>query len=131
MPRGRTVLAFASVCAVLLTVGAVSDASAQSVRVGGSADYDACGSLGVPTGLNPRGDNFLAVRAAPNSGAAMRDKLRPGQQFYICQQSGGWVGIVYGRGGCGVTSPIARRQAYRGPCRSGWVFGRFVRVVAG
>jgi len=114
--------------------GLASAVQAQAVRVGGSADFDACGSVGVPTGLNPRGDNFLAVRAGATSRATMRDKLRPGQRFYICGQRGGWVAIVYSKrrgADCGVSSPIARRQAYRGPCRSGWVYRKFVGDFAG
>lgn len=115
----------------ILGLAAVSPGNAEPVRVGGPADFDACGVVGVPKGLNPRGDNFLAVRAGPSSRTRMRAKLRPGQRFFICETRGQWVGIVYGRGGSGVTSPIRRRQAYRGPCRSGWVFRRFVRVIAG
>jgi hypothetical protein len=117
-----------------LTFGPADQAFAQGrvpVQVGGSSDFDACGSVAVPTGLNPRGDNFLAVRAGPNSSAQRLAKLRPGQQFYVCDERGAWLGIVYGGGDCGVGSPIRRRQAYSGPCRSGWVFRRFVRVIAG
>ena len=101
-------------------------------------DLDACPSAGRPRGLNPNGDNFLAVKAAPNLQARRIDKLGPGDAFYICQsaQGGEWTGIVYSAGGglgdgCGVASTVDRRQNYSGSCRSGWVFSKYVEVVAG
>ena len=32
---------------------------------------------------------------------------------------------------CGVREPVDRKQAYAGPCVSGWVSSAYVRLVAG
>lgn len=123
--------------AIALFVAAVPSALAAGprvpVEVGGYDDLDACLSYGRPQGLNPRGDNFLAVRAGPGSTYRKIDELHSGDGFYICDETdNGWVGIVYGDDDdCDVSSPIDERMAYDGPCLSGWVYGRYVEVTAG
>ncbi len=102
--------------------------------VGGEAEYDACGSTGRVVSLNSAGDNFLAVRQGPAGTHKMIDKLHTGNDVYMCDEQGDWIGIVYSADGdqdCGVSSPIARKQAYSGSCKSGWVHKRFITVVAG
>jgi hypothetical protein len=100
-------------------------------------DLDACLSVGQVSGLDPQGDNFLAVRAAPRPGAPERDRLGPGREIWICDDAGVWLGVVYGGnpaegpGDCGVGTPSATVRPYPGPCRWGWVGSRFVTVIAG
>jgi hypothetical protein len=100
-------------------------------------DLDACLSVGQVIGLNPRGDNFLAVRAEPRAGAAEKDRLGPGREIWICDEAGEWLGVVYGGdpaqgpGDCGVGTPAASVRPYSGPCRWGWVHSRYVTVIAG
>ncbi len=109
-------------------------ASSKAVMVGGEADFDACGGSGVVVGLDPKGDGFLAVRAGPGSQYKMVEKLENGQPYFDCDQHGSWVGIVYTNNAqidCGVGSPIAKRQPYGGPCKSGWVFKKFTKLIAG
>lgn len=126
-----------AVSALLLAAVTAGPASAQSrpvpVIVGGSADLDACQTLGQVRGLKAGGDGFLSVRSGPSTRHAELDRLRNGRQVYFCTRKGYWVGIVYGpRGsGCSVTSPIARKRAYRGPCKSGWVHSAFLEPLAG
>ena len=109
----------------------------RPVHVGlAGSDLDACLSLGEVSGLNPRGDNFLAVRAAPSAKARMVARLRTGHRVEVCEQQGGWLGIVYdtdpsGRRDCGTGSPVPNARAYRGPCLSGWVAARYVTIIAG
>jgi hypothetical protein len=124
--------------ALLLLVGAAPATSPRPVMVGGAGpDLDACLSTGEVTGLNPGGDNFLAVRAAPSASAPMLARLGPRHPVWICDEAaGGWAGILYqpnprGELECGVGSPVPRVQPYRGPCRSGWVASRYITVVAG
>ena len=86
-----------------------------------------CLSLAEVSGLNRRGDNFLAVRAVPNAGARELDRLGPDRVVLICSYSRDrkWAGIIYGRSGadgCGVASP----GPYGGPCRSGWAAARYL-----
>jgi hypothetical protein len=102
--------------------------------IGGEADLDACGSMGVVVGLNPQGDNFLAVRAGPGTHYAIRDRIGNKQHLALCDERGQWWGVVYSRDpgqNCGIGSPQADRKAYAGPCSTGWVHRRYVRVEAG
>jgi hypothetical protein len=135
-------MAMANLCGMVAVVAAgiavPASVPARAVMVGGEPDLDACASQGQPTGLKPGGDNFLSVRVAPSTGAAAVFRLKPGHIFNLCDAADGWTGIVFdpkapGADGidCGVGTPIAKRQAYAGPCRSGWVSSRYVVVVAG
>lgn len=103
------------------------------VMVGGEADFDACGTTGKVYRLNPAGDNFLAVRGGPGSHHHMIYKLHTNDPVIMCDQQGDWIGIVYSVDGqdCGVSSPIAKRQAYGGVCSSGWVHKNYIKPVAG
>jgi hypothetical protein len=115
--------------------GAASERTPQIGLAGD--DLDACLSVGQVTGLNPRGDNYLAVRARPAAGARIKDRLGPGRWIWLCDGEGDWIGIVYGDdtpegvADCGVGTPVARPQSYAGPCRSGWVHSRYVVMIAG
>ncbi len=132
--RGRLqVIVSVALCVVLPIPGAFAEPRKQ-VRVGGEQSLDACGGVGVVAGLNPNGDNFLAVRSGPGSRYKMLDKIREGQMYFDCDEQGKWVGVVYSRdpnATCGVTSPIGKKQAYRGPCKSGWVFRKYTKLIAG
>ena len=119
-----------SLLAGLVWAGLLGGAQAQYVTVGGD-DMDACSSMGEVVGLKRNGDNFLAVRAGPGSNQQKLDEIHMGDAVYICDERNGWMGIVYGKGRCGVTSPIVPRQTCNGPCRSGWVSARFIEVTAG
>ncbi|MCW1402556.1 hypothetical protein OKA06_09525 [Novosphingobium sp. MW5] len=108
----------------------------RAVKVGGDADYDACGSVHKVVGLKKNGDNFLSVRASPSVKGRELDRLRMGRMVWSCDstEEGDWIGVVYERRpgqDCGVGTPIAKRRAYSGPCASGWVSGRFLEIVAG
>ena len=111
----------------------------QPVTVGlKGPDLDACGSNGRVVGLDPAGDNFLAVKSAPRMDASRIDKLGPASELYVCNasQNGKWLGVVYSADGqlsenCDVRSPVATAQHYAGRCRSGWVYSRYVDVYAG
>lgn len=133
--RSATKLA-AVLCGALLpaALAAAAPPRAVPVQVGGEEFLDACGSLGRVHGLKADGDGFLAVREGPGAQYAMTDKLSENRAVFMCGERGEWVAVVYGDkrlGGCGVTSPIARRQPYRGPCKSGWVHGRWIELMAG
>lgn len=104
--------------------------------IGGTPDLDACPSTFTVTGLNPRGDNYLSLRAAPSTKAREMARLRPGQVVWACDETadGNWTGVLVAPGDdidCGVGSPVARRQPYRGPCQAGWASSRFLSSLAG
>jgi hypothetical protein len=108
------------------------------VRYGGEDVLDACAANSIVVSLNPHGDNFLAVKAGPSLKAKRIDKLGPAAEVYPCDSSadGQWVGIVYDGDGkwtarCGVTSAVTPRQRYKGPCQSGWVSAKYLKLIAG
>jgi hypothetical protein len=127
----------ALVAIAILGATATAAAAQSPVLIGRDGpEADACAVIGTVTGLNRRGDNYLSVRASPSVRAAERDRLRRGQQLYVCSASAdeNWLGVVYRRGAlgdCGVTSPVRRPRPYGGPCRWGWVSSRYVDVNAG
>jgi len=112
-----------------MSVAAAQSPDPVPVTVGGSPDGDACPTLGRVSGLNPDGDNFLAVR----TGYGRVDRVTTGQLLWICGTRGGWHAVVYSRkgGDCGVSTPVDSAQPYDGPCRSGWVYSNYVIAVAG
>ncbi|MDO7835853.1 hypothetical protein Q4610_12440 [Sphingobium sp. HBC34] len=101
---------------------------------------DACGSLGQVMRVGPKG---LAVRAAPFAEAKALATLAEGERAFICTRSFDqkWLGVVVPpalagenaseAADCGVASPVERKQAYDGPCVSGWVANASVRLIAG
>ena len=123
-------VALALVCAPL---AATAQQSRVPVIAGQDPGYDACGTVGVVRGLDPKGDGFLAVRAGPSSDYAMLDKVYNGALVNICDRRGKWLGVVYSHEtiDCGVGTPWPRAGAYSGPCLSGWVFQKYVADYAG
>lgn len=107
------------------------------VIVGGEdRELDACGALGRVKKLDPRGDNFLSVRISPSATAREKDRVRPDQNLFLCDDAGEWIGVVYAQKedaeqNCGVATPSAYDGAYRGPCRYGWVNRRYIELIAG
>jgi hypothetical protein len=97
------------------------------------AKYDACGGSGVVVDLDPRGDGFLAVKGGPGLSYPRIDKLYNGEQVYLCGERGDWYAVVYtkARRDCNVMTPWPATLPYTGPCRSGWVFKRYIRPFAG
>ena len=110
---------------------------AVPVRIGElGPSFEACGTAATTRHLTA--GQQLAVRAAPYDAAAETGQVAAGGQFFDCARSHDlrWMGIVYDEGGklasgCGVSSPVARRRDYDGPCRSGWVSSAFVKLIAG
>lgn len=111
--------------------------SATPVRIGEmGSGFAACNARG--TVRERPGVTTIPVRAAPYDSGEEIDRLGLAAEFFICSRSHDqrWFGIVYDEGGtaaerCGVGSPVARRQAYEGPCAAGWVSSAVVRLVSG
>ena len=103
------------------------------VMIQASPSSDACFGTGKVGGLNPSGDNFLAVRGGPGLQFSRIDKLRNGDQVYLCTESNNWYGIVYTKTGqnCKVSTPWQKSLPYTGPCRSGWIHKRWIKLMAG
>jgi hypothetical protein len=99
-------------------------------------NLDSCPSSGEVRGLNPHGQNYLSVRAAPDARARETDRLRSGQEVLLCDGAGNgqWLGVVYTRNprqDCNIIASVGHRRPYPGPCRSGWVSRRYITIVAG
>ena len=128
--------AIAALLAVSASAVQASDPRLQKqVHYGGDTEFDACGGSGRVKGLDPQGDNFLAVRAGPGTTFAEVARLAEGTEVAICETSGKWLGVVFAPGGiepdCGTSSPRAERSVYSGPCQAGWVSERFIGDLAG
>jgi len=99
---------------------------------------DACGAMGQATRVGPQG---LSVRSAPFAEAKALAQLAEGARVHVCTRSidQKWLGVVIpppvtesaAPTDCGVREPVDRKQAYAGPCVSGWVSSAYVRLVAG
>jgi hypothetical protein len=110
---------------------------AVPVRIGElGPNFAACSAAG--TSRHVGAGEGLPVRAAPFETVAASGSIPAAAHFFVCTRSHDqrWFGVVYEEGGtlspaCGVSSPIASRRNYEGPCRSGWVSSAFVKVIAG
>lgn len=99
----------------------------------GGTGLDPCGN-GYVKGLDPQGDGWLAVKSAPNIKAKRIDKIYNGQEVYVCEQRGDWIGIVYTTrrtADCNTMSPWTATLPYTGPCRSGWAHRKYIDAYAG
>lgn len=100
-------------------------------------ENDACGAVGKIGWLDPQSDASLAVRGDPSLTGMEQDRLEPGTLVWLCDAQDEWQGIVYPTGNyqdlgdCRVGTPIAEPQAYGGPCRAGWIEGKYIHLVAG
>ena len=126
---------FISCLSISLTCTAPAIAEEKvPVMVGGEPTLDACGTLGAVAGPDPQGDNTLTVRNGPDTRYSDIDLLPPDRRVWICDQNGEWFAVVYATDGdteCKVSSPQAERAIYDGPCSAGWVFRRYITILAG
>lgn len=101
----RRIVAF--IIAFPASVLGAAGAHAQGLAVPIMLDCDestaqaACYATSLVQGLDPNGDNFLAVRASPGSDHAMVDQLKEGDVVEIIEFDGSWRGVRYGDGKLG------------------------------
>ena len=108
------------------------------VRIGeGGASFNACATAGTTRHIDAATGGTMAVRAAPFDTATETGTIQAGARFFVCSRSidQRWMGVVYDPAGtlspsCGVSSPVATRRGYDGPCEAGWVPSAFVKLVA-
>lgn len=112
---------------------AQTEAPTRPVIVGAGPAEDACGSVGVVSGLAPGGSNKLSVRSGPGTHYQRVDLVSTAQVLFICEQEGSWHAVVYTKSAieCGVSTPVDPAVEYGGPCRFGWVFSDYVELIAG
>lgn len=115
-------------CALFVGTG-IAEQPDVPVMVRADGDMDTC-ALGQVSGLNPKGDNFLAVRAGPGSNNKMIDKLFTGDRVWMFDHKADWIGVAYGSDEI-ECSPIKNDKVYDGPGKSGWVHKKYVQLIAG
>ncbi|WP_136659029.1 SH3 domain-containing protein [Nitratireductor sp. XY-223] len=123
-------------CGLLLITGGLAAGLAMAgdeldvpVMIWADGDFDTC-AVGAVTGLDPKGDNFLAVRAGPGTGHHMLDKIHTNDRVWVFDENNGWYGIAYGSPNISC-SPVRNNRPYDGPGSTGWVFGKYVTIIAG
>lgn len=92
-------------------------------------DLDTCG-FGVVSGLNPRGDGFLAVRSGPSTSFKKLDELHNGDAVWLFEQRGNWIGVAYDAPDI-ECSPIPANRILNKTGKKGWVHKNWVRLIAG
>jgi hypothetical protein len=120
-----------------------ADPTVVPVYYGREEHEDACGGAGdiVSAGTHA---GYAKVRSGPGRQFAVIDSLPVGSSIIFCDSPPNtgahdkWTPVVYeplGEAGkdmdCGTGSPVAKYQAYPGPCKSGWVVSESARVLAG
>jgi hypothetical protein len=134
--RDKLILVRVATMAIAICVTSVQPQASEtrvSIMIGGEPHLDACGAVGVVSGLRPTPGNTLSVRSGPGHEYNRIDGLALGTRVWLCDRNGDWLGVIYGLAGsgCGVSTPSAKRQAYHGPCSSGWVHKKYVDLIAG
>ena len=111
-----------------------SQISERPVSIGFNGPrFAACPSFGEVVNIRAGEDSFLSVREAPANSAAEVAQLSLGAIVSMCQNTGGWVGIVYAPQDdpeldCGTSSSVPDVREYEGPCSSGWVRDDYLRL---
>ncbi len=104
------------------------------VLIGGEESSEGCAGTAV---VAVRPDSWLNLRSGPGRANPVIARLQPDQTVSVCQRRGnGWVGVVVHPADrrpadCGLSDAGSQAKAYRGPCRSGWVSERYLRIQAG
>lgn len=117
--------------ALLMGSLAASYAQTLDVDVMQRADdgLDTC-AYGQVVGLKEGGDGFLAVRRGPATTYEKFDQLKNNDKVWLFEEKDGWYGIVYGvaEQNC---SPVDNDRPAETDGKKGWVFGKWVEVLAG
>jgi hypothetical protein len=103
------------------------------VMIGGQEASEGC--AGTAT-ISIRAGTRLNVRAGPGLTHPVIARLSDGQRVSICQRREGWVGVLVLRTGPGASDCQAsdagpKPMPYAGPCASGWITAKYVRMLAG
>lgn len=115
----------------LVAVGGFSFAQSLDVPVMERADdgLDTC-AFGQVTGLKADGDGFLSVRRGPSVSYEAFDQLQNKEKVWLFEEKDGWYGIVYGVDELSC-SPVETDRPVETNGKKGWVFGKWVEVLAG
>ena len=121
------------ILASALLIGNITNIHAQPlvVDVMERADdgLDTC-AYGQVAGLKSDGDGFLSVRTGPGTKYDSFDELKNNDKVWLFEEKDGWYGIVYGvdEQNC---SPVEKDRPVDTIGKKGWVFGKWIVVLAG
>jgi hypothetical protein len=133
----RIVYAIAAALCSCVQISTATEAgqlrSKVPVLIGGEESSEGCAGTAV---VDVGERSTLALRSGPATTHPAIAQLRRGQSVSVCQRrKNGWVGIVVHRSGedrdCGLSDAGPKAKAYAGPCHSGWVLERYLRLQAG
>lgn len=126
----KNILKFILVWSVVL-VGGFANAQGLDVEIMERADdgLDTC-AFGQIAGLKADGDGFLAVRKGPGTNYEKIDELVNGDKLWLFEENNGWYGIVYGVKELSC-SPVENDRPVQTKGKKGWVFGKWVDILAG
>jgi hypothetical protein len=96
------------------------------IRAGGVDDV--CGTRAAAAVDN------LPLHRRPSRFSAVSAHLSRHQQVNVCLEIGRWSAVVVSEKSkdCRLPHDLQRGEVeYRGPCRSGWVESRLIRMIAG
>lgn len=98
----------------------------RGVKVGGDANFDACGGSGITTATT-------AMYVADGSGHWKFVVVPANTRVFFCDSQDEYTGVVIHdkNSDCKVSSPISREIEYTGPCQSGWIKNIFLELLAG
>ncbi|WP_444930284.1 hypothetical protein ACJJIF_21480 [Microbulbifer sp. SSSA002] len=73
------------------------------------------------------------IRTGPSGKYPVSHIINQPKMAWSCSYKGEWKGVVFSLGDedCGVSSPVDKEQAYKGPCQSGWVLDSQIQDLAG
>lgn len=123
----KSVVATLVAAATLPTVVLAKDLDVPIHVQGGDGQAATCATSRV-SGLNPNGDNFLAVRSGPAEKYRELDELHNDEVVTVYEVIGKWAGVVYR-----TTNPdcySARTRPISLP-RKGWISTKWLVDVAG
>lgn len=126
----KNIWKFIIVWSVVFVVGFVN-AQDLDVEIMERADdgLDTC-AFGQIAGLKADGDGFLAVRKGPGTNHEKIDELVNGDKLWLFEENNGWYGIVYGVKELSC-SPVENDRPVQTNGKKGWVFGKWVDILAG
>jgi len=92
----------------------------------GNGDDPSC-KFGVVRGLKAGGDGYLAVRTGPGAKYRKIDEIGNGKAFYIFEQKGKWLGVIYDSPEPVCFSTVDKRPlVYDG--KKGWIHRGWART---
>jgi hypothetical protein len=110
---------------------------------GGLRYIENSGLLAEVSGLKNQPDSFLSVRAGPSVAYREIDRLRAGRKLVPLSPDFEWMGVVYASpqlataeaiaAACKLdettAAALAEATPYAGPCKSGWVNRKWVKML--